>query len=433
MWRTLVCATFLLAGCATAPAANKSRPHVILISLDTVSAEHMDLYGYGLETMPFLTRFANENVTFENALSQAAYTLPSHYSMFTGVSPQSHRVEIDDYRKLTASRALDPRYRTLTQYLKQVGYRTRWSGTLHDEFLKLSAGLDRGFDELQKPWLDRYDEMPSVEERKQAFRDFFQPAKTGPAFFFMHTYSAHDPYTPDREFLARHSQGFPAKRLESAEDVIRLLAEGRRNKNKPQARERWLAQFNLSSKRDVDKLRLLYDAGLRRLDRKLEVLFAVMKEEGLLENSIVIVTSDHGEAFGEHGELMHSTPYRDQLHVPLIVKFPGAGPRRVSETVFGVDLLPTVLEALGLSPPTELDGRSLLAAILGREKPDPRPAQFVSGYLSDGVVERRWQLVRRANGARELFDLEADARGFRASDDSAQALRLETALEAGSK
>lgn len=396
------------------------RPNVILISLDTIAADHMDLYGYRYLTTPFLDGFGRENITFDNALSQAAFTLPSHYSIFTGVVPQTHHILAADdgsHGPYKNTRKLNSEITTLTEYLKEAGYDTVWSGTVEDPQLDLRSGLGRGFNQFYMSILDNEDWNQLEDDWLEQLRLLLQSRKDRPTFYFFHSYIAHSPYKPIAPYDRIFGDGAldrPRKGIQTAHDLLEETLK--RTIGDPFAAQTvgrlWQQQFTLQpAASDTSQLRGLYDGGLRNLDDRLETFFRILKEEKLYDNSIIIVTSDHGESFGEHGEFFHAIPYRNQLHVPLIVKAPGLSPRRISESVYGIDILPTILGLLSLKPKSNVEGQSLVPLLEGKPFQRNRQYEFAFGVNADTVFDSRWQLLSWNSHVNKLFDLKTDPNG----------------------
>lgn len=423
----------LLSAGAGARAADK-RPNVILISLDAMAADHMELYGYPRATMPALRELAHESVNFEKAYAQAAFTLPSHYSMFTGTNPYSHRVidmSVPPSHANTPAQVLDPKIRTLTEYLKRAGYATYGSAQLWGSQLNLTRGLDRGFDLLTLPLLDR---IFDPEDKEALFRLLHAAAARSPAFLFFYAWGGHDPYRPappDDVLFGRKKKKKP---IQTEDEVYRMLADlrGKGKKadgNADPERDAYFAQFNLKKKSDVEHLTDLYDGGLHSLDRKLKTLFAMLKEAGLYDNSIIIVTADHGESLGDHGLFRHSTPYENEIHVPLLLRAPGVAAAEVPEPVRSIDILPTVLDLLHLEGDPAIEGKSLLPRIRGGSAPAP---EFYSlGLVSEALREGPWKLITWG-GRRELYRVDEDPleKHDLSAKNPAKAAELEAKLEA---
>jgi arylsulfatase len=292
-------------------------PNVILISLDCVRADHLGAYGYGRETSPRLDELAKEAVVFENATSISSFTHPTHMAMLTGLPPSINGVS--RWRKPDSSVAYLP------EILSRAGYRT--NGIVSGPLLSQSFGFERGFDVYHA----FHDETRAPELAKAAL-EMLHRGRGQPQFLFLHFFDAHWPYWPGDELNTRFGP--------LSTDTSGLLYKVRN-------------QIPPADEKEVQHMMDLYDAEIVYLDREVGRFLDELKNTGMYENSLVIVTADHGEAFLEHGFWEHGqTLYQEMVHVPLLVKWPGKpAPRRVVGLVSQADLFPTILEAAGI--PTE--------------------------------------------------------------------------------
>jgi arylsulfatase A-like enzyme len=339
-------------------------PSVLLVSLDTVREDHLSLAGYARETSPALAAFAKDAVVFEQAIAPFPSTTASHMSMLTGLHPCAHRV-------IVPSVSLAPGVPTLAQVLAGAGYAT--GAVTEDGLIRGEAGFDRGFDEYR-------DVVWTGEEPLGLFPDTIEFARAWlvrhadlPFFFFLHTYQPHVPFK-----VAPYYRTLFVPPAGAADAQIQAAA---------------------------------YDAGLRYTDDYLASLFGWLARAGLLERTLVIVTSDHGTEFGEHGGIGHARGvYDEQVHVPLLFRHPTLvrGGRRIGEPVSSVDILPTVLGLLGIAPPAGVQGTSLVACLRGEAC--TRGEVFAEQLWGARQTVRRagplaW--VERQEGL-ELYDVVAD-------------------------
>ena len=294
-------------------------------------------------------------------------------SMFTGLHPGAHGVK--NYYGVD-SRALSPDVPLLAELLLDAGYHTvAYTG---GGMMSAELGFERGFDLYDDQggggdrvfaraidWLDRA--IPELDADE-------------PFFLFVHTYEIHDPYTPPAEwqerFTSPYDGGIDSTRIEIPENGAEVW---KRDPTFYEAiQDRFWGKFRGQDPRDVQHMRDLYDAGIAYTDHLFETFWQKAREHGLDDDVILIVTSDHGEEFQEHGGMSHQTIYEEILGVPLIVRPPGglaAGARVVDTPVSGVDLMPSILELAGLAVPEGLQGRSWLPALSG---------------ASDGSAPFRW-------------------------------------------
>jgi arylsulfatase A-like enzyme len=414
---------------ARLPEAEKAASNVVFIVWDTVRAQDLSLYGYSRETSPNLTRWAREGVCFNFALAPAPWTFPSHSSFFTGRWP----FQLDSQWNYTLTAPVP----TLAEVLAARGYQTA-GFVANTNCCSWESGLDRGFlhyedypltprDVLGRTvagaWLlehvlgpgDAYTHkwlrLQSRDARgvNQAFLDWLGRRRSDrPYFAFLNYFDAHQPYIPTREYAGR----FGIRPRSPWDD--RLLLDLWPPPEPRMLRER---EFHL--------VRDCYDDCLAFLDKQLGLLLRELKRQGQLDDTLIIVTSDHGEAFGDHGVFGHSTSvYLDQVAVPLVMLGAGVPAGRVvGDPVSLRDLPATVLDRLGLGEAAPLPGHSL--AVHWRPDSDPQatspalseivhavpflPQRGLSrGRMAMSLVARGRHYIRHAQGAEELYDLKTD-------------------------
>ncbi|HEX6885713.1 MAG TPA: sulfatase [Planctomycetota bacterium] len=385
-----------LVACAEPPAPPTERPSLILVSIDTLRADHVGVYGYERDTTPNLDRWAEGAIVFERAYALAAWTLVSHMTMLTGLFPAQHGV-------IGQNRALSPDIPLIAERLKAAGYRTY---ALHEEgaWIDERHGFERGF--------DLFEGHSGLEQADAHLRTLLpELEQDGPFFLFLHVFDVHcgdltkarAPYEAPEPFQSMFSQGLPP-----LPDVP--------------LPELWKSKDALTPEQ-LQRLIAEYDAGIRHVDDQLGRWLDELERRGLARGALTIVTADHGEALGQHGKLNeHGDSWQAGLHVPLIVRTPdgrGAG-TRVSEVVHLGDLVPTLLEAAGLPGDERLPGVSLLGRIpaervvFGVDLPEAFvlrwPEKIVAGRDGKKATFRATDLARdpeeRAptTGAEERFE-----------------------------
>jgi arylsulfatase A-like enzyme len=330
---------------------------VVLISLDTLRADHLGCYGYSRPTTPALDGLAADGALFLNTYAPSPWTLPSHVSLLTGLDCINHQVT-------QADRKMDPALVTLADGLHRRGYvNAAFTG---GGYVSGLYGFSKGF--------DSYNERGTVLDRRSAEEigreavDWIRGNRDKDFFLFLHTYQIHNPYyTPEP-----YNEAFLAPG-----DTIRDINMGHYNhewRYKPEP-EAW--RKNIIA---------LYDAEILYTDATLiRPVLETLKELGLYDRALIIVTSDHGEEFFEHRSWLHThSLYNETLKVPLIVKFPRGAHRgrRIARWARLVDVMPTVLDEVGVKwPGLDLDGRSLLG-FLG-EKGGTTGASGERSFLSE--------------------------------------------------
>lgn len=328
------------ASAAWAQAPETARPSFLLITLDTTRADRLQAWGGRGRITPSVDRLAREGVRFMSAVAAAPSTGPSHASMLTGLDPAQHRLQ-------TNAAGLPDSIESVAQTLKRAGYRT--AAFLSVRFLLDRNDLGRGF------------ETAECEEGRRVARATTQPAMAwlngvsggdAPFFAWIHYYDAHSPYplTP-----------WTAERLRDYTGEIRGIFS--------------VADFGLGrwilDPEDVRAVTTRYDGLVRQTDKNVGVLLRWARAKGLLENTVVILAADHGQALGEHRLPGHGGLWESILHVPLVIwDGRSPAPRTVRERVGLVDIAPTLLELAGLQVPATQQGRSLAPALRGEPLAD---------------------------------------------------------------
>ncbi|MEM9552791.1 MAG: sulfatase-like hydrolase/transferase [Acidobacteriota bacterium] len=351
------------------------RWNVLIVTFDTTRADHIGCYGHAAADTPVVDRLAAEGVLFEHAIAPVPITLPSHSSLMTGKVPFAHGVRDNGLFVLGDEQT------TLAEILRSAGYRT--AAAIGAFPLTAEFGIDQGFelfdDHLASPYEDLYGQrtLPKQEaffdERRAsdvnaAALPWLEAHAEQPFFLWLHYFDPHHPHRP------------PAPYDE-------LFAHD------------------------------LYDGEIAYADESLGVVIQHLERLGVADRTVIVLTSDHGEGRGEHDEETHSLlTYQSTLHVPLVVRLPdGPRGRRVASRVSTIDILPTVLDVLGLAPPAEIQGRSLLPLIDGdgtAHRSRPIYAETLSSRLSMGWGELRALVLdgkKYIHGPRpELYDLDHD-------------------------
>jgi arylsulfatase A-like enzyme len=311
----------------------------ILISLDTLSAEHMSLYGYHRPTTPFLDRLAQRAIVFDNAFVQLPGTLPSHMSIMTALYPDQHGVMPPDG-------VLSEKITTLPEVFQSRGYRT--AGFSEGGYVSGRFGFSRGFEVYDDSFKDLWRNSPNVLDSGLAFIDSLPDEES--FFLFIHTYAVHAPYLPPEQCRDLFWPADPP-------DVDPPLGPNLRDHNDGIA---------LIDRETADYYAALYDAEVRCLDMRLEKFFSELDGLGVAQDVTVVVTSDHGEEFLDHGMLVHRQIYVENTHVPLILIHPEitAG-RRIGGLAESIDIAPTLYDIAAINGPPAISGRSHLPAIGG--------------------------------------------------------------------
>jgi len=384
------------------PGIEDDRPNILFISVDTLRRDHLSYFGYQRPSCPKLSRWAHENAAgFDQAITAASWTLPAHVSMLTGLDAARHGINHDvggSSRKTGAYGVFELDF--LAEKLRRAGWTTAaftGGAYVHEKF-----GFAQGFDRFLS-WPDRAHDAEELPRHCRLCTEFFSSHRTSPAFVFLHTYAVHDPYRawpeawkhlfptdPPGARIALHSPKNDPKK--AFKQVNELLFRPRNGKQRPLLSD----ELELAEK--------MYDTGIRFTDEMLGQLFQHLREEDLDRNLVIIVTSDHGESLGEGGRFGHVDLSDEVLRVPLFFSFPdrlGAG-RLIREQIRSVDIVPTLLEYLGLlSSKGQFDGVSLLPLLRGETWKDPGRAWSFSEAANRGIS------LRLPSGKKLLFDTTA--------------------------
>lgn len=357
--------------------------NVILISIDTLRADHLGIYGYSRDTSPNIDRFAHGAVFFADPIAQASSTIPSHGSIFTSLHP-SHHGALYNKGFILSDDSL-----TIAEILSENGYTTvsfNDGGLMSADF-----GFGQGF--------DVYDST----EYKSDFETRVAPAKTWladdreqPFFLFLHSYEVHLPLDPDRRYVDLFESGYGGTLPDHLSEKVLRQIRG--------------SDIKITDD-DLDHIVALYDATIRSMDAAFEDLIGFLKDNDLYDTSLIIFTSDHGEEYGERGRIaVHGPTLHDEvIRVPLIVKMPYdrfAG-TVVEQHVGSIDIVPTILDVLGIEAPSHFEGASLMHLVRGIEsKARPILSETLKGKLAS-LRDGSWKLHRGSRASR-LFDLATD-------------------------
>jgi arylsulfatase A-like enzyme len=409
---------------ASLPPAAEDAPNILLIVLDTVRAPSLSLYGYPRPTSPNLERLARLGVRFDRAIAPSSWTLPTHATMFTGREPHEHRTNWGI--------RLDDTYPTLAEYLGRHGYRTG-GFTANVTYTSWQTGLTRGFSHYKDygfsfgEWVrcasiarvvagnERvrrilgFDDVlgrQGAPHISRLFLEWVQDSSSRPFFAFLNYYDAHFPYLPPQPFGRRFGLEDPARAI------------------RPLRIDTWI-DTRVPTAQESRRARDAYEGAIAYLDSELGKLFAELERRDLLDHTIVIVTSDHGEEFAEHQVLEHGNSlYLPTLHVPLVLVHSRSLPSgAVIETPVGLrDLPATIVDLLDLESELPFPGRSLVRS-LERETTQPEPILSEVWHLSGfpewvpasrgdmhSLVQDSLHYILNGDGQEEIYNIDRDPR-----------------------
>jgi arylsulfatase A-like enzyme len=402
------------------PAVQQAAPNVLLIVIDALRPDRLGAYGYQRDTSPNLDRFARESWLFTQAVTTAPWTKPAVASLLTGLPPRRHGISSAaqwsrrDEQGVAQVAALSRSLTTLPEWLANAGYRTGAFGENHHLVAKL--GFDQGFDVHHMDLIDQSfleamtrrlglgvsEHLASRGDRntaKNIDRHFlnWQAQENEPFFAYVHHIDVHWPYRAPAEFARR----FGERRTKTDFNSMDFYAAvGPERVNADVA-----PQIDPAVLQDMSNA---YDAGIAFVDAELGALFAELRKRGIYDNTLIIVTADHGEQFLEHGEIGHGTSLHDVLlRVPLMIKFPcpgsQCGARRIDSQVQLVDVVPTVLSTAGIQVPNELPGRNVTGPL------DADRVVYAEKGDQVALRTREFKMIYHIDESRtELFSLQQD-------------------------
>lgn len=381
--------------------------NLVFISVDALQAAHVGCLGYERDTTPNLDAIAHQSCVFTSAISAASWTVPSSMTWFTGVYPSEHGVTNkfavynDREQRPAQLQESAPNLMTLAEMLREQGYAT--AGFTGNAGVSGPFGFQQGFEEYHH----QTGKFGGFDDSIPKAIDWLRRHQDQKFFLFLHGYDAHGQYTPpdglDYRFV---DKAYDRKYLGSSVEQEILREEGLDR-----------GQLTLRDQ-DVRFWRAIYDEKIQRADHKLKAIFEEFDRLGLTQNTLFVITSDHGTEYYEHRRFDHGfTLYQEQLHVPLLIRLPSQMQCRViPNRVSSVDLLPTILDLLDCAPPDraadQMRGESLVAEMLGT--PTARDIFSETNYREytykrSVISPDGWKLIYTLEGrSRELYDLNHD-------------------------
>ena len=348
--RTLALAILVSLLSCSAQRTNVEPPNVLVVLIDSLRADHLGLYGYERATSPNIDSLGEESLVFGKAHAQSPWTKPSIPTLFTSLYPIQHGVYEGEAHARGGgleSDVLADGHTTLAERFRAAGYET--FAVVHNAHLEAAHGFAQGFDVYDHGSL----EAPEINRR---FLDFLDQRPDGPFFAYLHYLDAHWPFQPSTEFQERFT-GSILRPIFDRDDWGGL-------------RDRINDGTIALSYEEQQQLVALHDAGIAELDHQLGLLFANLRERNLLENTVLLLTSDHGEELLDHGEVGHGgTLFSEVIEIPFLLRLPGAERTgRVAAEARLIDVVPTLLAAAGLEAATDVEGHDLLGS--GTETPE---------------------------------------------------------------
>jgi len=314
----------------------KTNKNVILISIDTLRADNVGAYGYSRNTTPFIDKFSKDSTTFKRCIAQSSWTLPSHMSMFTSKISSEHGV-------WDSNVILDRHNITFTEILHNEGYTTQ--GFVTHKFLATEYGFHKGFESYV------YNQDEKADKVSKKAIDWISKNKNKPFFLFLHYFDPHFDYKPPEPYNKRFDPDYKGKILGSLGYLYKYSDP--RNKIPPE---------------DLEHLKALYDGEILFADKGIGIFIRGLQKLEILDNTMIIITSDHGEEFKDHNSMLHGmTLFEEQLLVPLIIHTPDCVPGIIDTQVESIDIAPTILDFLDLMPLSSFQGQNLYSFLDGKE------------------------------------------------------------------
>jgi len=393
----------VLGGCRKTPEVVSPKLNVVIVLVDAMRADRLGPYGFvERSTTPELDRFAAESVVFENAVSQCGWTVPSVATLFTGVYPQTHGVLrfIDPKVHLEGESeggeavmmdAMSMDHQTLAEQFSAAGYST--AAILKSDVINAGRGFEQGFEYFHFVAEKPKDRLETGAHLTDAAVQWLKSRETEerPFFLYLHYMDPHTSYIAPEPFYSKYSSGFESSLDGNHGPVVAFNEEG----------------SPAPTDDDVGKLLALYDGEVEYWDTQFARLMEYFETSGLADETIIVVTADHGEAFWEHELFEHRGVFQENILVPMIFRIPGVVPKRVSPWVQMADIGPTVADLVGVERGPSWVGLSHAGSILSNE---PVQEQAVSSEWAGErtLITPEGLKIILGHGEPRLYDLKLD-------------------------
>jgi arylsulfatase A-like enzyme len=318
----------------------------VLINIDSLRADHLGAYGYSENTTPFLDSLSREGVVFKNAITPAYLTFQTDAAIFSGLYPSQNNVQ-------TWDTPINDKLYLLPKILSLYGYKTAAfvSPSLWEYF-----GFSKQFDEYTLT-----PTLKNISETKTKVTDWIQNHQNSNFFLFWHIYDVHLPYIQQTTSYTGPFSRFEVGKWKWEAQTTNAIPQRQGVDLNGEIELNWLP-FN---KDDVEYLRYTYDEGIKYVDAQLQEFFDQIRQLPNYQNTVFIISSEHGEDLKEHGFIFHRDLYDVNTHVPLIIIAPGLKIKEINEPVSLLDLMPTILELANARIPENIEGQSLTPLIEG--------------------------------------------------------------------
>jgi arylsulfatase A-like enzyme len=373
--------------------------NVLIIGVDALRRDHLGCYGYERDISPHIDELAAGGALCENAVTQAPWTLPSFSTVFTSLYPTQHGA-------VGMGQGLRTSVPTLAEILKTKGYAT--GALINGPALKPKNGVDRGFDFYHKTALEERNARGTTRDALA----WVDALGGQPFFLFAHYFDPHAPYSPPPPYHAMSDPEYSGS-IGGSFDPREM----------PGSKEETSLQMASLTEEDWNRIISLYDGEIAFTDEAIGSLLRGLEQRGLLRNTLVVLLSDHGEEFFDHRSYGHAhSLYDELLKVPLVLSLPGVIPHnaRLARQVRLLDVTPTILDVLGISPTTNFEGTSLLPLLLGKGAAEaethallPADVAYAEAVANNPgprcIISHPWKLMYNvATGEKQLFNLDRD-------------------------
>ncbi|RMF92084.1 MAG: hypothetical protein D6734_13040 [Candidatus Schekmanbacteria bacterium] len=415
---------FIITGCGREKGFTLKHPNILLVSVDTLRADHLKCYGYPFETSPFIDSIAERGALIKNAVSVSPSTLPSHTSLLTSLIPRKHGVVRNGY-------ILSNNLLTLQKILKNEGFTT--AAFVSSYALSSNFNFNQDFDLYDEKFdKNRYPGQQKIERAANKTTDAVikylkEYSAKKPFFIFLHYIDPHWPYSPPPNYSRLFNPSYRGNFDGGMKSIYSLRSK--------------LAKGETVSDEDKKQAEALYDGEIRFVNDQFKKLFSELQSEEKLQHTIIVFTADHGETFFEHDGYLDHSPrvYETTIHIPLILYYE---PKiksgiKINKLVSNIDIAPTILELAGIKIPDEYEGKSFANLLVGEnEKGSNREQLYVfsestrkAPYLENGVNEyllkaknkwpndpfaksirgRKWKYIETPYlGREEFYDIKND-------------------------
>jgi arylsulfatase A-like enzyme len=410
--------------------------NVVLIIISVLRPDHLGCCGYQKQTSLAIDDIAKDSCIFENAFSQSGYTLASTMSIFTSLYPSSHGI-LYVFKDI-----LSPRVQTMAEIFNLYNYKTAWFSLLKTPHLDIDVGFGRGFQDkvelgilfngrnellswLQKNKTNKFflaidarrvhnyywflNDSPQVNKKPYATVE-----EVNKAFYHKMVKLAKSRKFPldDPKIFSEHRELLNGKYNKEKPDQVKQLVDVEKREELEEIRNGlYVSWVRRSASKDSKAWIAAYDACIQATDKELiKPIADELKALGLYDKTMLVITADHGEAFGEHGLYGHGYALFDEFnHVPLIIKMPYAKEgKRIKELAQSIDIMPTILEMAGIEVPHQAQGKSLVSLMNGANTSPLNEYIFAEIPQGKSIRSQEWKLLVNSNGEKDLFHIRLD-------------------------